>query len=61
MPPDSVDVRADPEVEVPKKISPTSLNNLEVGFYKLGEIIEKSMEKQSTKEANYQGSQKKRA
>ena len=61
MPHGSVDTNSDPEVQVPQKISPTSSNNLEVVFHKLGEIIEKSMERQSVKESNYGESQKKKA
>ena len=56
----SVDIQADPQVEIPEEISPKSSTNLEIVFHKLGAIIEKSMEK-STKEVNYEESQKKKA
>ena len=61
MPSESVNIRADPEVKIPEKISPTSSTNLEVLFHKLGEIIKKSMEKQTAKEINYEESQKRKA
>ena len=40
-----VGTEANPEVEIPKEISPTSAKDLETpGFYKLGSIINKLME-----------------
>ena len=61
LPAESIDTEADPLIDVPEEISPTSARNLEAVFYKLGSIIEKSMEKQSAKESNYEESQKKKA
>jgi len=61
LPADSIDTKADPDVEIPEEISPTSTKHLESVFHKLGSIIEKSMEKQSTKDSNYEDSQKKKA
>ena len=56
---DEIDTKADPEVSLPEKISPTSSANLEMVFNKLGSIIEKSMEKQENS-SDYESSQKKK-
>ena len=61
LPDESIDTEADPKIDIPEEISPTSARNLETVFHKLGSIIEKSMEKQSYKELNYEESQKKKA
>ncbi len=54
LPDDSIDTEADPKIDIPEEISPTSTRNLETVFHKLGSIIEKSMEKQSHKELYYE-------
>ena len=61
MPADSIDTEADIDVEIPEEISPTSAKNLETVFHKLGSIIEKSIEKQTSENSNYEESQKKKA
>ena len=55
-----IDVDADPDVEIPEEISPTSKMNLETIFKNLGLILQDSMDKQSSKETNYEDSQKKK-
>ena len=61
LPVEDIDTEADPEISIPKEISPSSLSNLEMVFHKLGLIIEKSLKKNSTQDVDYEKSQKKKA
>ena len=61
LPEDSIDIRSDPEVKIPQKLSPSSLSNLETVLHHLGIFLEKLMEKPSSKEQNTLKNQKKKA
>ena len=49
LPAEDIDTEADPDISIPKEISPTSSSNLEMVFHKLGSIIEKIHGKEYTR------------
>ena len=59
LPKEKIDLDADPEVNIPEEISPSSASNLEMVFNKLGSLLEKSMDKQDS--SDYESSQKRKA
>ena len=55
-----IDVNADPEVDIPDQISPTSEMNLETIYKNLGSTLQVSKKNHSLKESNYENLQKRK-